>query len=89
MIPGTFFSPDFPLPISGPHPLARLLDGPILHADDGEPAQPAGRRAVVLLAGDAGQQQRAEPRAYAFSSIAVNNQQGSPIVFSAPLVGLQ
>ena len=52
----------FLLAIAGPHPLARLLGGHILYAFYGEPARPARRRAVVLLAGDAGQQQRAEPR---------------------------
>ncbi len=52
----------FVISIAVPHPLARLLGGHILYAFYGEPARPARRRAVVLLAGDAGQQQRAEPR---------------------------
>ena len=57
-----FYSIVFLFCIAGPHPLARLLGGRILYAFYGEPARPARRRAVVLLAGDAGQQQRAEPR---------------------------
>ena len=57
-----FIAIGFLLFIAVPHPLARLLGGRILYAFYGEPARPAGRRAVVLLAGDAGQQQRAEPR---------------------------